>query len=1094
MASQTSLEFASLDATDWTRQQQQDDAALQSLLHASAEGGESGVLDLNRDLDVGEKADDAEDFEDISDDDLPEEEETSGGIGLEGPGLTDDGGTSHEADDLFGDADGDDLFGRDSSPLEQEAHDGVHIKSGSSSQVIGGHLTLPSLDSTTDFREINFDAEPKPFGAANQDLSIPAPAETQDELLKQIWPKFRKGSVINWTELLPPKIAHHIPKKPAKTPKPVNLTKVSLDLAPDQERVFRVSAASSKNKWQRETDAKAKGCVAILEESSDEQSSPEEFDWEDANANERIGNVTWTDLELMCDDWEARLDPVVPDLENFEEPDEMAMDDEDAAWLAEFGVPAAKRRKTSHSGSDVLTLPSFPVPSFDDFERVTSHVAKRPILDLNDPQLLVDYQDAHPSKRLRLGAIYTRGANEDFSKAIRNRFNLSNDEAYDALKENHQNKVRATLATINIEHSMPALKLQWPYYRVKLYTREARSYHRPALKFNKFMNQNITFSKSGLRKRKHMKNLTTQQIFEKSTDLSLADNSSAMLLEYSEEHPTVLSNFGMGSKIINYYRRKDAEDTTRPKLDVGETNTLQPEDRSPFAQFGRVAPGETVPTLHNAMYRAPVFKQDNKDTDFLMMRSTTGVNGSSWHIRNIDHLFVVGQQLPSMEIPGPQSRKFTNAAKNRMRMLAFRKIRHSPNNTVRIDEITSHIADSSDMQNRQKLKEFIKYHKDEKVWRVKSGDVIPDEATVRSWVKPEDICTIDAMQVGLRHLEDAGYGRTDEAEEESEEEKEGDSLEQRLAPWKTTKSFLDASAGKAMLQLHGEGDPSGCGLAFSFIKTSMKGGFLDSVQRSGPQSTSADHIAQERKANGGHRYNVDKQNIAYAEAINDIWQKQRESLSNTKEPTEDVDMEHPLEIEDSYGVAATPYSAATPANFDDSASALSRFSSSSRKGRTMRIVRRVRNKNGQYEEVAEIVRDQRVWREYLKRRHAIDAELKDVYEARPTGDAEFDRKEQIRIKKELMRLERNKERRHAREKQKGIFRPSAEPEAPAGSPSATPAISEKPTGTTRKCANCGQAGHIKTNKKLCPLLNGTMKPEDSGLDHGFGAIATPFAT
>jgi transcription initiation factor TFIID subunit 1, fungi type len=68
-------------------------------------------------------------------------------------------------------------------------------------------------------------------------------------------------------------------------------------------------------------------------------------------------------------------------------------------------------------------------------------------------------------------------------------------------------------------------------------------------------------------------------------------------------------------------------------------------------------------------------------------------------------------------------------------------------------------------------------------------------------------------------------------------------------------------------------------------------------------------------------------------------------------------------------------------------------------------------------------------------------------------------------KKELSRLERNKERREAREKQKGIF--SASTERDAGSPSATPAPAEKPTGTTRKCANCGQAGHIKTNKKYC---------------------------
>jgi hypothetical protein len=71
------------------------------------------------------------------------------------------------------------------------------------------------------------------------------------------------------------------------------------------------------------------------------------------------------------------------------------------------------------------------------------------------------------------------------------------------------------------------------------------------------------------------------------------------------------------------------------------------------------------------------------------------------------------------------------------------------------------------------------------------------------------------------------------------------------------------------------------------------------------------------------------------------------------------------------------------------------------------------------------------------------------------------------VKKELARLERNKERRHAREKAKGKHIPSIDPEN-AGSPSSAPAPSiEKPVGTTRKCANCGQMGHIKTNKKYC---------------------------
>ena len=77
-----------------------------------------------------------------------------------------------------------------------------------------------------------------------------------------------------------------------------------------------------------------------------------------------------------------------------------------------------------------------------------------------------------------------------------------------------------------------------------------------------------------------------------------------------------------------------------------------------------------------------------------------------------------------------------------------------------------------------------------------------------------------------------------------------------------------------------------------------------------------------------------------------------------------------------------------------------------------------------------------------------------------------------RLQKELARLERNKERRQAREKQKGILPTDGTDDVAveAGSPG-TPAsgVHKGTGGTSRKCANCGQVGHIKTNKKYDQL-------------------------
>lgn len=77
-----------------------------------------------------------------------------------------------------------------------------------------------------------------------------------------------------------------------------------------------------------------------------------------------------------------------------------------------------------------------------------------------------------------------------------------------------------------------------------------------------------------------------------------------------------------------------------------------------------------------------------------------------------------------------------------------------------------------------------------------------------------------------------------------------------------------------------------------------------------------------------------------------------------------------------------------------------------------------------------------------------------------------------RLAMELARLVRNRERRFAREKARGITAPSpSEPGGPGspGSPSGSTSLAgRQQQGTQRKCANCGQVGHIKTNKKCAP--------------------------
>lgn len=85
----------------------------------------------------------------------------------------------------------------------------------------------------------------------------------------------------------------------------------------------------------------------------------------------------------------------------------------------------------------------------------------------------------------------------------------------------------------------------------------------------------------------------------------------------------------------------------------------------------------------------------------------------------------------------------------------------------------------------------------------------------------------EAMQVGQRHLYDAGYAKT--AEGNAEDDVGDDTtldIEQQLAVWSTTKNYKLAEAAKAWMLLHGEGDPTGRGEGFSFLRTNMKNYFL----------------------------------------------------------------------------------------------------------------------------------------------------------------------------------------------------------------------------------------------------------------------------
>lgn len=100
-------------------------------------------------------------------------------------------------------------------------------------------------------------------------------------------------------------------------------------------------------------------------------------------------------------------------------------------------------------------------------ETATAQIAKRVKIDLNDRSLLIQ-------QRAPQNPLFSKGR-RGFNRIIATgkeefhyRYNISNDEAYDHLKENHQHKIRGMLGILHVEHGTPALRLQWPFVSFRI--------------------------------------------------------------------------------------------------------------------------------------------------------------------------------------------------------------------------------------------------------------------------------------------------------------------------------------------------------------------------------------------------------------------------------------------------------------------------------------------------------------------------------------------------------------------------------------------------------------------------------------------------
>ncbi|CAO1633899.1 unnamed protein product [Parajaminaea phylloscopi] len=690
---------------------------------------------------------------------------------------------------------------------------------------------------------------------------------------------------------------------------------------------------------------------------------------------------------------------------------------------------------------------------------------RRLVLDLNDEDMMIEEVDPNAEKQ-RASVMLASNApllsrRAAAAVASLDPLNMSNDGFYELSREQKQRIQRQTLGALVVQHTKVARKLQLPFYKTRLNASEARSFHRPAMQFP--INIPLTFSRvekagsNGKKDKKRSKD--SDEVLRSTRDLTLKEQGPFILYEYSEEYPPIPSKIGMGSILVNYYRKKDTRDEHIPKLDLGEPYILEPNDESPFLKFGSVEPGQVQPTLYNNLVRAPLFRHQPATTDFLLVRVTTK-NTVRYYLRDIKNLFVVGQNYPLQVIPGPHARLVTNAIRNRLIMVARRLVEQSKGHRIKIHRIMKYFPDQSELQMRQRLKEFMEYARkagdpNQGFWRLRSNVTLPNDAELEKLLPPEHMALAESMQAGQRYLLDAGYTRTAEGADEDEDKEQGLDIEQLLAPWTTSKNFLLATQGKAMLRLHGDGDPTGRGEAFSFVRVSMKDVFYKADE---DEETRLALQAEEEKRSG-HKYNVARQQQIYREEIDRIWLAQKQALSKTTPPElthEEANPPPTPEPEDAEEDDIEDDEDARAAEEDVKPAAIGGVNSQIDQGKVLRIRRQI---NGRWQ--TEIVRDRKVIQSYISSRLRIADEETTTDELRPTGDAAVDAARRKRLEAELLSRKKNQERRLARHHAKAVAAGKALPGAYKR------LMADKPT-TSRRCGRCGQVGHMLSNRS-CPL-------------------------
>jgi hypothetical protein len=459
---------------------------------------------------------------------------------------------------------------------------------------------------------------------------------------------------------------------------------------------------------------------------------------------------------------------------------------------------------------------------------------------------------------------------ETKSNETKNFWNISNDEFYNpkVITEQQQQQVSKNVSTtLVLQHSQAALELRQPFFPTHLSAQKLRNFHRYSLKryLNGVLsNEQMFYPVSCLLKKGYHLNkkstslsaaisaatqlhgssstnttISTNELvsIQNANDLSASDNCELVLAEYSEQFPPLMLQPGMATKIRNYYKRKFAKDEgTNLQTNYGELVYI---NSSPF--LGSLKPGEFLQSLENYMFRAPIYMHKMPEQDFLLIRNRQ----SGYFIRgDFKAIFVVGQECPLIEVPGPNSKRANSFIKDFLQafiLRLFHRSREIPKR-IRFEDVKRAFPTHTESSIRKRLKlcsDFRRNGKTDANWWILKEEVrLPTEEEIRTMVSPEQCCAFYSMCAAEQRLKDAGYGEKNLfASDDDDVDNIKIDDEVKNAPWHTTRAYLDANKGKCLLSINGVADPTGRGEGFSYVRQPFKPNKNDEEGGGGNEST-----------------------------------------------------------------------------------------------------------------------------------------------------------------------------------------------------------------------------------------------------------------